>query len=161
MPDTVETAAAIRSWMEAFTTRSMQEWWRVARKTGISMPQFGLLRRLYHGGECEVHEIGRHFDVSSAAASQLVDKLVQAGLAARSENPDDRRARQVALTARGRALIENGIAESYRWVDDLAAALGPRGRAAVRAVLPLLVDAEASLPRPQKQGGRDAIRSPR
>ncbi len=161
MPDRAETAAAIRTWMEAFTTRSMQEWWRVVRKTGISMPQFGLLRRLYHGGECEVHEIGRHFDVSAAAASQLVDKLVQAGLAARTEDPDDRRARQVALTAKGRALMEQAIEESYRWVDDLAVALGARGRAAVSAVLPVLREAEGSLPRLQKQAGRDAIRSPR
>ncbi len=161
MQDAKETAATLRAWMETFTSRSMHEWWRFAKRTGLSLPQFGLLRRLYHQGECEVHEVGQHFDISAAAASQLVDRLVQAGLVARTENPDDRRARHVALTAKGRALLEKGIEESYRWVNELAGALGPQVKAGLRQVIPLLMEAEASMPRPESFLHRAAIRGAR
>jgi DNA-binding MarR family transcriptional regulator len=147
--------------METFTSRSMHDMWRFIKKSGLSMPQFGLLRRLYHGGECEVHEVGTHFDITAAAASQLVDRLVQAGLVGRTENPDDRRARHVALTAKGRALLEKGTDESYRWVNDLAATLAPHARASLREALPLLMEAEASMPRPESISARAAIRSAR
>jgi len=161
MPDAKETAASLRAWMEAFTTRSMRDMWRFNKKSGISMPQFGLLRRLYHGGECEVHQVGTHLDISAAAASQLVDRLVQAGLVARTEDPDDRRARQVALTAKGRALLEKGIEESYRWVNDLAGALSPQVRASLREVIPPLMEAEAAMHGPESISPRAAIRSAR
>jgi DNA-binding MarR family transcriptional regulator len=156
-----EAAQAIRSWMAASMTRSMHDTWRYAKRTGLSMPQFGLLRRLYHGGACEVHEIGQHFDVSSAAASQLVDRLVQSGLVARTENPDDRRTRQVDLTAKGRAIVEKANEESFKWLDALAAELTPAQRAAVLGTLPALVEAEARLPRKENDAERPAIRTSR
>ncbi len=106
MQETRDTVNAIRQWMETFTMRSMQDMTRYVRNCGLSMAQFSLLMRLYHGGGCEVHDIGQEFGVSSAAASQLVDRLVQGGLVARTENPEDRRVRRIALSAKGRALID-------------------------------------------------------
>src|SRR5208283_3212855 len=104
-----EVAGVIRQWMEAFTMRSLGDWRRFVKSSGLSMPQLSLLMRLYYGGGCGVHDIGSGFGVSSAAASQLVDRLVHAGLVARVEDPDDRRARQIALSAKGRGLIQRGI----------------------------------------------------
>jgi DNA-binding MarR family transcriptional regulator len=161
MNESREAAQVIRSWMETFMTRSMHDTLRFAKRTGLSMPQFGLLRRLYHGGECEVHDIGKQFDVSSAAASQLVDKLVQSGLVARTENPEDRRARQIALTEKGRALVDTANEESYRWVASLVAELSPEQKAAVLRSLPALIEAEGRLPRNEKDPGRPALRTSR
>lgn len=151
-------ATALRAWMESFMTRSFGALWRYARKAGLSMPQLGLMRQLYHKGDCEVHEVGKHFDVTSAAASQLVDRLVQAGYVERTEDPQDRRARRVALTAKGRAVLEKGIEESYGWVDDLLAALPARTRAALRDVIAELSAAEAALPAPDGTGAWDGAR---
>jgi len=161
MQEGKDIAMLLRGWMEAYTSRSMHDMWRFARKTGLSMPQYGLLRRLYHGGECEVHEVGRHFDVTSARASQLVDRMVQAGLVARTENPEDRRVRTVALTAKGRALVEKCVEESYRWVDDLAVGLDARTRTLLKELTPLLMKAEEAMPRPEKHAALSAIRGAR
>ena len=162
MKDSKEIRTIVRQWAEAFMMRSMRDMGRYVKTTGLSMPQFSLLMRLYHRGGCEVHDIGRHFDVSSPAASQLVDKLVHAGLVARTENPDDRRARQVELSPKGRALIDTGVEERYLWLDDMVAALSVKERAALLASLPHLVAAEKTLPsREDPQGARHAIRSPR
>jgi DNA-binding MarR family transcriptional regulator len=123
----------------------MRDWTCYVRATGLSLPQFGLLMRLYHGGRCEVHDIGEHFAVTSAAASQLVERLVQAGLVERTEDPDDRRARQIALSAKGRSLVERGIGQRHRWVDELVSGLTQSEKAVVGKALPTLVEAEKRL----------------
>ena len=162
MKDLKDIRPVIRQWMEAFTMRSMHEMGRYVKTTGLSMPQFSLLMRLYYHGGCEVHDIGRHFDVSSAAASQLVDRLVHAGLVARTENPDDRRARQIELSQKGRALIDTGVEKRYRWLDDMVAALSVKERTALLASLPHLIEAEKTFPgREDPHGARHAIRTPR
>ncbi len=162
MQDTKGIAAVIQEWMEAFTMRSMQGWRQFVRSTGLSMPQFGLLMRLYYGGGCEVHDLGSHLDISSAAASQLVDRLVQNGLVQRTEDPEDRRARQVTITLKGRALIDRGIEERYRWVDDLVREMSVEERELALRALPALIEAEQKLPGMQKASApREAIRATR
>ena len=141
-----EVSRVIRQWMEAFAMRSMGDWRRFVRSSGLSMPQLSLLMRLYYRGGCGVHDIGTGFGVSSAAASQLVDRLVHAGLVARAEDPGDRRARQVALSEKGRELIDKGIKERYRWVDDLVDGLAADQKASVMRFLPSLIEAEKKLP---------------
>jgi DNA-binding MarR family transcriptional regulator len=128
----------------------MRDWRRYVRAAGLSIPQLTILMRLFYGGDCGVHDIGRHLDVTTAAASQLIDRLVTAGLVERSENVDDRRARRVALSSRGRLLIEEGIEERYRWVEDLAAVLSSEEQAALLQALPPLIAAGRRL-------GGDAI----
>jgi MarR family 2-MHQ and catechol resistance regulon transcriptional repressor len=145
MSEKQETVDVIRRWMGAFTMRSMEDWRRFVRAHGLSMPQAGLLMRLFHGGGCEVHAIGHHMDISSAAASQLVDRLVQGGLVVRTENPDDRRVRQITITAKGRALMETGLEERDRWVDELVEFIPADQRALVLRSLPILIDAEGKL----------------
>jgi len=157
-----KTATIIRELMEAFFMRSMTGWRQFVKSTGLSMPQFGLLMRLYYGGGCEVHDLGRHLDVSSAAASQLVDRLVQSGLVQRTEDPEDRRARQVTMTAKARALIDRGIEERYRWVDELVRGLNGEERDLALRALPALIQAEQKLPAVHRTSvARDAIRTPR
>lgn len=141
-----EVTRVLRQWMEAFTMRSLGDWRRFVRASGLSMPQLSLLMRLYYGGGCGVHDIGEGFGVSSAAASQLVDRLVHAGLVARAEDPDDRRARQIALSAKGRELIDRGIRERYRWVDHLVDELPADQKVSVLRFLPFLIEAEKRLP---------------
>ena len=70
---------SLRAWMDVFMHRSMRGWTHFAKSTGLSMAQFSILMQLHHKGPCGMSEISERFDVSAAAASQLVDKLVQAG----------------------------------------------------------------------------------
>ena len=68
-------------------------------------------------------EISERFEVTPAAASQLVDKLVQNGFIVREEDPKDRRAKMLNLTDKGRDLVQQGIEERYRWMDQLSGRL--------------------------------------
>jgi len=114
---------ALRDWAEIFMTYSMREWVRFVKSSGLSMPQFSTLMRLYYHGGCGISEISAHLDVTAPAASQMVDRLVQMGLLERGEDPNDRRAKQVTLSAKGRALIEKGIEARNRWSEELATKL--------------------------------------
>ena len=114
---------ALRVWMDEFMHRSMRGWTQFAKSTGLTMPQFSILMQLHHKGKCGVSEISERFDISSAAASQLVDKLVQGGYLERAEDPSDRRAKQLSLSAEGKKLVLDGMQERHRWLENIAASL--------------------------------------
>jgi DNA-binding MarR family transcriptional regulator len=120
---------------------SMRERSHFARATGLSMPQFGILMQLHHHGNCAIGDIGDRFDITTAAASQLVDKLVQGGFIRRDEDPHDRRAKVLNLTEKGRELIQQGMEERYRWVDAVAGKLTAEERAKVTEALNILTEA--------------------
>ena len=119
--------------------RSMRGWIQFVKSTGLSMPQFSILMQLYHKGACGMSELSEGFDITPAAASQLVDKLVQADLIARTEDLHDRRAKQVALTLQGKQLLEQGIAERYRWMEQLEIVLSDSEKDKISKALEILI----------------------
>jgi DNA-binding MarR family transcriptional regulator len=145
MTDPTQMAALIRAWLDILTSRHFHGWSRYARSNGLSMPQLGVLMRLHHGGSCAVSDIGKHMDITSAGASQLIDGLVQTGLVERSENPRDRRAKQLALTQQGQDFILRGIRERHDWVEDLVAALPPHRHQDIAAALAILIEKTQAL----------------
>ena len=90
-------------------------------------------------------DISERFDITNAAASQLVDKLVQSGLIQREEDPQDRRAKLLNLTDKGKNLIQQGIEERYRWVDQLAERLTAEERVQVSEALDIMTHAAREL----------------
>jgi MarR family transcriptional regulator, organic hydroperoxide resistance regulator len=135
----------IRQFMDFAMHHSMRERAHFAKATGLSMPQFGILMQLHYRGNCGVSDIGERFDITNAAASQLVEKLVQSGLIQREEDPNDRRAKLLNLTNKGRKLIEKGIQERYRWVDQLTGKLTAEERAKVDEALNIMTQAAQEL----------------
>ena len=152
MINSVELTTTVRQWMDVFTTRSMHAWNRYVKASGLSMPQFGILMNLYYRHTCGVSDISERMDISAAAASQLVEKLVHSGLLERAEDPSDRRAKLLTLSPKGRALIESGNQTRTSWVDELIAVLEPEEYAAVAAALDSLTRAASRLEvqRPEK-----------
>jgi DNA-binding MarR family transcriptional regulator len=124
--------------MDTFVHRSMRDSARFVKASGFSMPQFFLLMHLRHREHCGISDLSEHMEISNAAASQLVDKLVHAELLVRTEDPDDRRAKQVTLSQKGKELIQQGIEERYRWVEELADVLSVEEKMKVTEALKIL-----------------------
>ena len=141
MTKPTQFSQTLRAWMDTFMHRSMRGWSHFAKSTGLSMPQFSILMQLHHKGPCGLSEISERFDITAAAASQLVDKLVQAGYLARTEDPTDRRAKLLTLSDKGKELINQGTEERHRWMDDLAATLSVEDQKKVSEALILLTNA--------------------
>jgi DNA-binding MarR family transcriptional regulator len=123
----------------------MHDWGHFVRDTGLSMPQVGLLMRLYHHGGCGVTEISRHSGVTNAAASQLVERLVEKQLVERTEDQHDRRMKQLRLTTKGNQLVETSIRERYQWVEELLSNLSAEEQKNLQDALPALVKALQAL----------------
>jgi len=138
MTNSVQFTQSIRSWMDVFMHRSMRGWGLFAKSLGLSMPQFGVLMQLHHKGAFGMSEVSERFEITPAAASQLVDKLVQNGYIVREEDPNDRRAKLLNLTDKGRDVIRQGVEERYRWVDQLAERLTHEERAQISEALDIM-----------------------
>ena len=141
MAKSTQITQPLRAWMDVFMHRSMRGWNQFAKSTGLSMPQFSILMQLHYKGACGMSAISERFDVSAAAASQLVDKLVQAGYLERTEDPSDRRAKLLKLSANGAKLVEAGIQERYRWMDELTSRLSVAQQTKISEALTLLTEA--------------------
>jgi len=141
MMKSTQFTQAIRAWMDVFMHRSMRGWGRYAKSTGLSMPQFSIMMQLHYRGACGMSKISEGYDITPAAASQLVDKLVHNGLIQRVEDPNDRRAKLLSLTDKGRNLVLQGIEERYRWVDELSGKLTAEERDQVSAALIIMTRA--------------------
>ena len=121
--------------------RSMREFKRFMDDTSLSFSQINILMRLVHGGSAGVSEIGEKLGVTNAAASQAVDRLVQLGLIERTEDPEDRRAKRLVLTKKGRELIEKGIEARSKWIEGLTDDLIPEQQNMIISALTLLTEA--------------------
>lgn len=132
-------------WSEVFMERTMRDFTAFMRSSGLSMPQVSTLFRLYYHGGCAVTDLGSHLGVTSAAASQMIDRLVQQGLLERSEDPSDRRAKQITLTPAGRELVQASIEARTRWMAELTAVLSPEQQVTIVAALGTLTSAAKSL----------------
>ena len=131
----------IREWSEVFMHHSMREFKRFMDDTSLSFSQINILMRLVHGGSAGVSEIGEKLGVTNAAASQAVDRLVQLGLIERTEDPEDRRAKRLVLTKKGRELIEKGIEARSKWIEGLTDDLIPEQQNMIISALTLLTEA--------------------
>jgi DNA-binding MarR family transcriptional regulator len=135
----------LRQWAEVFMHRSMRDFHQFTRESGLSMSQLNALFRIYHGGACGVSDIGEHLGVTSAASSQMIERLVQLDLLQRSEDPLDRRNKSLNLTDKGRALIGESIEARRRWMQELTNALTAEQQDAISGALTVLTEAARRL----------------
>ncbi len=135
----------MRQFMDIAVHYSMRATGHFMKAKGLSTPQFSILMQLRHRGVCGMSEVSEQFEITPAAASQLVDKLVQSGLVRREEDPHDRRAKSLKLTAKGKELIEQGIAERYRWVEPMVEKFTAEERAKVADALAVITRAAQEL----------------
>jgi DNA-binding MarR family transcriptional regulator len=95
----------------------------------------GLLFQHLVGGPVTIGALAARLEVSQQAVSKSVADLERRGYVARSADPDDARARLVALTARGEAAIAGARRHRAALSAELAERLGPRRVEGARRLL--------------------------
>ncbi len=128
------------AWSTVFLRVSMHDFVYHMRETGLSFPQMNVLTHLHYRGPTEVLHLAGEMLGSPAAASQMVERLVQAGLVERVESPGDRRVRLVHLTPRGQQAVADSIAARQAWVEQLVGSLTEEEQAGVGEALELLTE---------------------
>ena len=135
----------LHRWVEVFMHRSMRGFILYAKEHGLSMPQIGALFHIHRQGAAGVSDLGLDLGITSAAASQMLERLVQQGLAFRSEDPHDRRVRQITLTEKGLRVLHESLRARQGWLDDLAGRLTPGEQEQVVTTLKILIEKTTQL----------------
>lgn len=133
-------------WLALYMHRTMRSFVRYARGRSLSMSQFSALFQINRHGQLVVSDIGDDLGVTNAAASQLLERLVQQELVVRTENPQDRREKKLILTDQGRHLLVEAAAACQTWLDPLVESMTPEERARVEEGLGILIDHMKQMP---------------
>jgi MarR family 2-MHQ and catechol resistance regulon transcriptional repressor len=94
-------------------------------ETGLGFSDFGVLEILLHKGPLPVNTIGPIVDLTPGSISIAVDRLFAKGLVSRVESAEDRRVRIVALTPRGKSLIDSAFRKHSGQMKRVFSELSP------------------------------------
>jgi DNA-binding MarR family transcriptional regulator len=137
---------ALQEWMGIFMRHSMHSWILYMRENELSISQIGALFQINHG-RSNVSDLGEGLGISNAAASQMLERLVQQELIVRSEDPQDRRVKQLVLTDKGCKIIQESIRARQEWLKDLVSGLSGEEKEQIAAGLRVLIDRTNQLER--------------
>src|SRR6201994_641541 len=104
-------------------------------ETGLGLSDFAVLEVLLHKGPLPVNTIGPIVDLTPGSISTAVDRLFAKGLVSRVESAEDRRVRIVALTPRGKALIDSAFRKHSGQMRKAFAELSPEELRGLEAAL--------------------------
>jgi DNA-binding MarR family transcriptional regulator len=141
-----DTAARLSALMRHVFLYDRGNQLRVIEESGLSMTQCKALLELGGlGEEVRPHQVGDladRFGVSVPSMSRAVDSLVKGKLATRLEDPDDRRVRRVAITARGKELVDTLLVVRQAGLETFAESLSADQRRKLDAAVDSLMDRE-------------------
>ncbi len=114
------------------------------QNVGIPLVFFDVL--IHVGGAADrrltMSRLSSDVALTTGGVTRLVDRMVEAGLVARENCPNDRRSIYVVLTPEGQAVLERAIAAHIDGIDrHLVAHLGAGDRAALEVALVKVLDA--------------------
>lgn len=116
MAENEDLERALREWVGQVMRISVRSFARLCAEAGLTVPQAVVLLNLAGNRTCRVTALGDNLGVSGAAASQMVEKLVNLGLVTRIEDPLDRRARTLSLTETGKVLVSTLMQSRQKWL---------------------------------------------
>jgi len=148
MQNTDPFVDTLRKWLQVSMHRSIRHLFCYTRESGLSMSQLGALFHIHHSGSSDVSDLGDDLGVTSSAASQMLERLVQQDLVLRSEDPSDRRVKQIVLTDRGCQVVHESMHTHQSWLYDLAENLSDSEKEAIVAALNILIDKANHLGQP-------------
>lgn len=145
-PEAQDTAARLTALLRHLFLYDRGNQLRVIEDSGLTMTQCKALLELGGLGReahaWQVSDLAEVFGVSVPSMSRAVDGLVKKDLATRVECPDDRRARQVEITAQGKVLVETLVSVRQTGIRAFAATLSAAQRRKLDAAVDALMDRE-------------------
>ncbi|HEY5707930.1 MAG TPA: MarR family transcriptional regulator [Solirubrobacterales bacterium] len=140
----LETAARISALLRHLFLYDRGNLLRVIEESGLSMTQSKALLELGGVGEAtearQVGDLAEALGVSVPSMSRAVDALVKKRLATRVEDPEDRRVRRIAITARGKKLVDTLMVVRQAGMETFAASLTAVQRRKLDAAIDSLMD---------------------
>jgi len=143
-PEAQETAARLTALFRHLFLYDRGNQLRVIEESGLSMTQCKALLELGGLGQTEeawqVSDLAELFGVSVPSMSRAVDALVGERLASRVEDPDDRRVRRIAITEKGKQLVNTLLVVRQAGLEAFAASLSADQRRKLDAAIEALME---------------------
>lgn len=143
----------------------------VYARAGLNQAQFGVLAALRRAGHpfcLSPTSLYNSLLISSGAMTNRLERLQAAGLVERIADPDDGRSMLVALTPKGKRLIDRVVVRHYENERRLLGALSPKERELLSTVLRKLLlsfddvdPSESARPLPPASANGRSTRRPR
>jgi MarR family transcriptional regulator for hemolysin len=130
----------LMTWIEVFMRRTMRNFLLYSKQNGFSITQIAALFLIHRKGTISVSDIGDELEITNPAASQLLERLVQQGLVVRSEDPNDRRLKQIVLSKQGEVVLHDGLQARQKWLEDLVKLMSPDEQEQVIAALNIMLE---------------------
>jgi DNA-binding MarR family transcriptional regulator len=114
---------------------------RVIDDSGLSFAQMKVLVDLQAvDDEHTITSLAEHIGISVASASRAADGMVRRKLVTRVEDPDDRRVKRLALTAKGQRLADQIISARLASLEEFTGSLEARERQKLESALDALME---------------------
>ena len=103
--------------------------------TGLGLTDFATLEALLHKGPLTIGEIQSKVPLALGSMTAVVDRLERRGLILRTPSPDDRRAKVLKLSSKGRAAVKDAFSRHAADLESAMAVLTHREKRQLRALL--------------------------
>jgi DNA-binding MarR family transcriptional regulator len=115
---------------------------RVIDESGLTFAQMKVLVELQTHDENldTVTALAEALGISAASASRAADGMVRKKLVTRVEDPDDRRVKRLALTAKGKRLADRIISARLAGLEEFTGSLEASERQKLEAALDVLLE---------------------
>ena len=97
-------------------------------KVKVTLPQLAILELLFRSGELNMSDMARSMNVTTAAMTGIIDRLVRDGYVVRTAVPNDRRIIKIKLTTKGHKIANNVIEQRRRLITRIFGALSDTER---------------------------------
>jgi len=110
------------------TARANQLFEELTGQSDITARQYGALLTLHQESQVTLTELAQHISVDRSTLTEMIRRLLRAGLVARSDHGSDRRSVLVALTPAGEAAVVSLTPGAAQVQEALMARLAPAER---------------------------------
>jgi DNA-binding MarR family transcriptional regulator len=132
-------AEALRLWLRLLACTNLVESHvrsRLRQQFDITLPRFDLMAQLERvPNGMKMGELSKRMMVTGGNVTGITDQLVNEGLVKRSDNPKDRRAYIVKLTAKGRKEFQKMAAAHEMWIVEIFGGINEAQRSQLYALL--------------------------
>jgi MarR family 2-MHQ and catechol resistance regulon transcriptional repressor len=108
---------------------------RSIKDSGLGLTDFAALEALLHKGPLSITEIQSKVPLALGSMTAAVDRLEERGLILRTPSPEDRRAKILKLSPKGRSLVEAAFTRHEADLETAMAVLDQREKRQLHALL--------------------------
>ena len=121
---------------------------------GVTPVQYAALQRVHNQPGIDQRTLASGIALDTSTTGGVVDRLEARGWMERRTSPEDRRARQLFLTAEGEATLTATVPAMLRTQEQLLAPLAPEQRETFMRLVSLLVEENNTLSRAPSQAAK-------